>query len=357
MSIIISKDGDKAKKISESRFANEDKLQNYIYDNPESIPLYEIDEDIKLLILAREVPTQSGPIDAIGIDIKGNVYIIETKLYKNPDKRLVVAQVLDYGAAISENADKTENLLDSINKKVNSYFNLTLNDKLSDFYNINIDSAESIIDSFENNILNGKLRFVVLMDLLQKRLKDLISFINRNSKFDIYGVELKYYQFDNFEITIPKIYGAEIKKEVSTKSAISNRKTWDEQSFFSELSLNVSNNHFETIKSLYNSIVDNDLNIKWGTGSVRGSFNPVIREVDAKSLFTIYTDGVLQLNYAWFIDSDFLLEFKAKYLRLLSEIFDLSDDIEKTKYPKYQLSDWIDKNEKIDFIIKKLLST
>lgn len=75
-------------------------MQNYIQENPEALPVYEIREDIRLFIIAREFPTKSGPIDALGIDKDGEVYIIETKLYKNPDKRLVVAQVLDYGAAV-----------------------------------------------------------------------------------------------------------------------------------------------------------------------------------------------------------------------------------------------------------------
>jgi hypothetical protein len=64
---------------------------------------------LRLLILAREFPTVSGPIDALGIDQDGNIYVIETKLAKNPDKRYVLAQVLDYGAALwrtYENGDE-----------------------------------------------------------------------------------------------------------------------------------------------------------------------------------------------------------------------------------------------------------
>ena len=100
MSLIISSNGGKAVKIEKSSFEKEDYLQQYIYENPESIPLYEIKEDIRLLILAREFPTNSGPIDAIGIDKYGELYIVETKLYANTDKRRVIAQSLDYGAAL-----------------------------------------------------------------------------------------------------------------------------------------------------------------------------------------------------------------------------------------------------------------
>ena len=100
MAIIISKNGKGAIKLNKTAFGLEDNLQQYIYDNPESIPLYDIKEDVQLLILAREFQTASGPIDAIGTDKDGEIYLVETKLYKNPDKRTVVAQVLDYGASL-----------------------------------------------------------------------------------------------------------------------------------------------------------------------------------------------------------------------------------------------------------------
>ena len=60
MAIIISKNGKNAEKVDQSNFALEDKLQEYIYDNPDTIPLYEIDEDTRLFIAAREFSTKSA---------------------------------------------------------------------------------------------------------------------------------------------------------------------------------------------------------------------------------------------------------------------------------------------------------
>lgn len=85
MPIIISnKEG--TRKIEEQKFEKEDKLQEYIYNNPEVLPIEEIEDDIPFIIVAREVQTNSGPIDAIGLDENGNIYVVETKLYKNSDK-------------------------------------------------------------------------------------------------------------------------------------------------------------------------------------------------------------------------------------------------------------------------------
>jgi len=123
MAIIISKNGKDAKKINKSIIDKEDYLQKYIYDNPETVPLYEINENLRICILAREVPTNSGAIDALGIDQDGNIYIIETKLYKNPDKRLVVAQVLDYGASLWNNTNDFEGFMTFLRKKAIKDFN------------------------------------------------------------------------------------------------------------------------------------------------------------------------------------------------------------------------------------------
>jgi hypothetical protein len=51
------------------------------------------------------------------------------------------------------------------------------------------------------------------MDSMDERLKDLITYINQKSQFDIYGVELEYYKHDEYEIVIPKMYGVEVKKD------------------------------------------------------------------------------------------------------------------------------------------------
>ena len=83
MSIIISKQGQTAQKLDRAEFEKEDYLQNYIHENPESIPVYEIEADKKLFVVAREFSTESGPIDALAIDKDGDIYVVETKLYKN----------------------------------------------------------------------------------------------------------------------------------------------------------------------------------------------------------------------------------------------------------------------------------
>ena len=222
MAIIISKNGKNAIKVDKSNFDSEDPLQQYIYDNPESIPLYDIKEDIKLLILAREFATKSGPIDALGIDKDGEIYLIETKLYKNPDKRMVVAQVLDYGASLWSNYRDFTNFIEQISFHTNKDFAKSINQRLGEFYQISEDEVDTLLENIRRNLNEGNFKFVVLMDHLHDQLKDLIIYLNNNSEFTIYAVELEYYKHQDFEILIPKLYGSEVKKDIgkSTPSKI-----------------------------------------------------------------------------------------------------------------------------------------
>lgn len=214
MAIIISKDGNNAQKIDETQFGLEDKLQEYVKNNPDIVPIYEIQQDARLLILAREFGTNSGPIDALGVDQDGNIYVIETKLYKNPDKRTVLAQALDYGASLWRHSGDTSDFIEVLNQKVTSQFGTGLLEKLQDFFET--DDPQMLVDAIAKNVVNGNIKFVILMDTVDDRLKDLITYVNQNSKFDVYAVDLKYYKHEEFEIIIPKLYGSEVKKAVTT---------------------------------------------------------------------------------------------------------------------------------------------
>lgn len=222
MAIIISKNGKGAVKVDKSSFELEDNLQQYIYNNPESIPLYDIKEDIKLLILAREFSTKSGPIDALGVDKDGEIYLIETKLYKNPDKRTVVAQVLDYGASLWSDHREFGSFFEQIGIHTSKDFNKTVSQRLSEFFEISEDESNTLLENTRRNLSDGNFKFVVLMDHLHEQLKDLIVFLNNNSEFTIYAVELEYYKHNEYEILIPKLYGSEVKKDLgkSTSSRV-----------------------------------------------------------------------------------------------------------------------------------------
>ena len=201
--------------MNKSSFEQEGKLQEYIFENPDSIPLYDIKEDIRLLILCPEFPTNTGQIDLLANNQDGEIYVIETKLYKNPDKRLVVAQVLNYGSSLWRDSFDFEAFIDKADKCIKKHFknNTNLKGRLKEFLDFGDEDVADVIRKIKINLHEGNIKFVVLMDQLHEQLKNVIVFLNQNSKFTIYPVQLEQYNHEDMEITIPKIYCTEVTKD------------------------------------------------------------------------------------------------------------------------------------------------
>jgi len=287
MAIIISTNGKKAVKVDKSAFDQEHKLQEYIYENPESIPLYEIKEDIRLLILAREFPTNSGPIDAIGIDKDGELYIVETKLFKNPDKRYVIAQALDYGAALWKHSTDFDEFLGILDQSTQKTFNLKMTEKIKEFFGITDEEVSQAIDRVRSNLNGGSFHFVILMDELDDRLKDLILYVNQNSQFDIYAVEFEYYKHENQEIIIPRIFGTEVKKDI--KTAKGSGKLWNWELFKQRLG-EFGEEEVTAAEKIIEWAGKNDIEIDW-TKSQRGSFIPCFETEGKKGFYPFAVSG------------------------------------------------------------------
>lgn len=217
MAIIVSRNQKNAKRLEPVDFALESEIQSYIYDNPNVIPLYEIDDDIRLFVACREFQTKSGRIDGLGFDRRGNIYIIETKLYRNPDKRTVVAQALDYGASLWKYATNFDEFLSQLSKHTQKQFGVDFKTKYSEFFGL--EDATDNLSAICDNLNTGDIKFVVLMDKLYPALKDLIIYINQNSQFDIYASTLEYYRHNDIEIVIPKLFGSEVKKDVVSRKS------------------------------------------------------------------------------------------------------------------------------------------
>lgn len=320
MAIIISQAGKNAQRVEKSGFDQEDYLQKYIYANPESLPLYEIDENTRLLIVSREFPTTSGPIDVIGFDADGEIYIIETKLYKNPDKRKVVAQLLDYGAALSFGYSDFSEFLRVVGEKVSQNYSVSLDQKLQQFFGIDDVEVTTLLESVKTNFSDGKFKFLVLMDKLEQRLKDLIMFISRNSTFNIYGIEMEYYKFQDYEIIIPKLFGIEVKKGTGISNPTTQR--WNEASFFDAADDNLEPARVASLKSIYNFFKSSDCRadkINWGAGRI-GSFNVIYSRFSPFGLFIAHADGNLYFSLNALGSSEEMINYREQLRRIVEDL-------------------------------------
>lgn len=356
MAIIISKNGKGAKKVEKSSFEKENYIQEYIINNPESIPLYDIKEDIRLLILAREFHTTHGPIDALGVDMEGQVYLIETKLYRNADKRSIVAQVLDYGASLWRSYGDFTDFMAELDIKVRDKFKESTAERVKEFFGIEDEDAVRLLDNVRQNMSKGNYRFVVLLDKVDDRLKDLILFINENSKFDLFGVEFEYYKHEDYEIIIPKLFGAEVKKDITVSSASGPRRNWDEDSFLKEAQTNLTQEQFQSVKKLCEFSKATADEISWGTGATRASFGPKFSKVNDRSLFTVKSTGKISLNFRWFRGVGDSMKYRDKFKELIeiNKVFALPEDAQN-QFVNLGIEEWYRNVDGFISVIKDLL--
>ncbi len=334
MPIIISQNGRNAQRVDPSSFESEDDLQRYIYENPDSIPLYEIKEDIRLLIVSREFATPSGPIDAVGIDKDGDLYLVETKLYKNPDKRTVVAQVLDYGASLWRSSPNFSDFLAALDSESQKRSKVGFHQRLSDFFGFGEEEVATLLEALRRNLNEGRFKFVVLMDRLHPQLKDLIVFLNQNSKFDLFAVEMEYYRHEHFEILIPKLFGAEVRKDLGSGKPTSTGTKWDESSFFEDARKKLSGEQLDAVRRLHEFSLTAANQITWGSGIATGSFSAKFAAGSGKSVYAVFSDGKMVFNFAWLNESEAARLFRDRLRGEIERIDGLRDAAIPERYPE-----------------------
>ncbi len=351
MAVIIFRKGMGPKRVDRAYLTDELELQNYVFQNPEILPFEELKDQVQFTVLLREYPVSVGSIDILGVDNEGDLYIIETKLYKNPDKRRVLAQVLDYGAALwdifSSNPD---DFVDQVDDRLSTHYKIGLRQKLEEQFG----EAEPIIEAMKQNISSGAFRFIVLMDRLEQSLKNLILFVNEKSQFTIYAVELEWYVDDNLRVVIPHVFGGEIKKR---QPASGDRRRWDEESFFREARASITEG-YEAVAKLYEFSRAEADTISWGRGAMKGSFSPKFHQVSRKSVYTVKTDGSLYFHFGWLGDSPQTVEWTTTLLERLKKIPGLRSalpDSTQSKWHKLPIQVWADKVDEIINVLRELL--
>ena len=212
MSIIIQKDDQKPEWPEAQPFKKESGLKSYIIKYPDVVEKL-LADNLRLMVVGdgdgKELTTSGGPIDILAVDQHGQIYILETKLDVNYSKRKVVAQAMDYAAALWRDYSTG---VDDFIKAVNNKYAIDLESEMANFFKSDENKMAAAIDGLAESLENGSFKLIVLMDKIEQSLKDLILFINSNSQFDIYAIELKRYKKGQLTIIIPELYGTEVRK-------------------------------------------------------------------------------------------------------------------------------------------------
>ena len=275
--------------VSETTYTKEDQMQHYIYENPQLLPVEELTGNKKLLVLIRELSTNYGRLDGLWIDEAWNLYIIETKLLRNPDRRNIIAQLLDYGVALWTEYKDPHDLIGLLHWK-----DIDIKKLVTDHFDVSEELADTIINNFKENLKKGIYQFVAVTDAIEKRIIEQIQFINQNSNFSFYLVDLRYYTHEDVEFIIPKWYGGRITKN-TTGWSLNAPRQWEIAEFLDVTEVNIwftAKEFFAELATLFQS-KGYKVEIRVGKKPTMLIFN----NLKDQYLFSIYSDtGEIRLN-------------------------------------------------------------
>ncbi len=148
-------------------------LQDLLRDYPRlllaPVPDYQGRE---IWTIGYEVPSEAGSIDLLCLDSTGEVWIVETKLAKNPEARKqVVGQVLGYAAAVAEwSVDRLESVAQS-----------DLGESLRDHISVGlgVQEADELVIRAVERLRQGDITAVVVLDELNSVLQRSVEFIQQ----------------------------------------------------------------------------------------------------------------------------------------------------------------------------------
>ncbi len=194
------------KTISRKSGFSEREIQDLIFKHPDCLPISDIDESYNPVIpICKELWTPAGPLDIFMITPNGDLVIIETKLWYNPEaRRKVVAQVLDYATEMSRWS--YSDLQREINRKTDSKGNSLYQIAIERQPNLTLGEVD-FVDAVSKNLRIGKMLLIIAGDGIREGAKGIAEFLNKagNLNFTLAMIELPIYQTnDNKTIIFPR---------------------------------------------------------------------------------------------------------------------------------------------------------
>jgi hypothetical protein len=145
----------------------EEWLQELLYRHPDLLPVDAFDElYCPPVPVGREVSTARGPIDNLYVSPFGGITVVETKLWKNPEKhRTVVAQIIDYAkeVALWDYDDLCEAVIASSRSRKETT-NLSLEEKLAPFLTHRSIKDHEFQEMVVTNLVEGNFLLLIVGD-------------------------------------------------------------------------------------------------------------------------------------------------------------------------------------------------
>ena len=192
--------------LTKNESLDERTVQELILRNPECLPISEIDESYNPIIpVCKELNTTAGPLDILMVSPNGELTIIETKLWRNPEaRRKVVAQILDYAKELS--SWTYEDLQREINRRLGKKGN-TLYEIVQSTNSELAPPEADFVDTVNRNLERGKFLLLIVGDGIREGAIGITEFLSNvgHLNFAFAMIELSIYKAKDLgTLIIPK---------------------------------------------------------------------------------------------------------------------------------------------------------
>jgi len=320
----------------ESTFAAEDLLQELLEKYPNLLAGDQIDgaASPRWLLVARElgVPDQENApdrwsLDHLFLDQDGVPTLVEVK--RSSDTRIrreVVGQMLDYAAnaIIYWPPDHLRNRFvakcEAIKKDAEEV--------VATFLGGEPDTAHNAVGRFweqvKTNLQAGKIRLIFVADQIPSELRRIIEFLNTQmDPAEVLAIEVRQFVGGELQTLVPQVIGQTAAAE-QKKGASSVRESWGPKTrevflASAENQWKLRRDHLAALERLLEFSLKRADRIGWGNGKTPG-FSPRFLNVARRSLYTVYADGNLYLNFAWLDQDEQELRFRQRLADQLQSI-------------------------------------
>lgn len=275
----------------------ETQLQELLAESPSLIPVDQIREGVSpLLVAVRELGLPgSGNTDVIAVTADGDIALIECKLAVNAEsKRKVIGQILEYAAFLWEMS--YEELDGRVQQRRGKPLARLVEEAVAGEWD-----EGSFRAGVEQSLASGAFLLVIVVDAINEELRRIVRYVNECGRADysLHALELRLFRTEGLDLLVPHLHGV----AAAPPASQGKRHKWTEEEFLAELARQVSPKELALAQDLYRWGRETADRMFLGTGSQLGSvsFHYLPPEHTA-SVFTLYSDGNLSINYRFMVD-------------------------------------------------------
>ena len=166
----------------------------------------------------------------------------------------------------------------------------------------NLDLELDVEDYWEraaDNLRAGKVRLVFLSDEIPRELRRVIEFLNgQMNPAEVIAIEVRQYVGEGLKTLVPRVIGQTAEVEARKGRRAGERRQWDADSLFAELTVRRGADEAAVARDLYDWTIARGMRPSFGAGKVDGSWVPVLRAGGVEHYpIALYTYGRIEIQF------------------------------------------------------------